>query len=116
MTLADVRAAALDSALIGDDPTTALALAGVVDAAEGTDDPLAVAMLAMRCVGRDAGESLDDGAWRPGDDVDDAVLAGAAVAVRRRNVSLDRAATLAGCAPTTLEAVVERQRVKRERE
>lgn len=111
--LADVRAAALDSALVGDDPAAALALAGVADAADAAgevDDPLVAAMLAVRCVGRDTGGSLDDTAWRPTDHTDDAVLAGAAVAVRRRGVSLDRAAALADCSPAELEAVVDRQR------
>ena len=118
MTLAGIRAAALDRALVGDDPTAALALAGVVDAAAdgAVDNPLAAAMLAVRCVGTDVGDSLDEGAWRPGEHTDEAVLAGAAVAVRRRNVSLDRAATLADCSPTTLETVVERQRRGKKRE
>jgi hypothetical protein len=111
VTLADVRAAALDSALVGNDPAAALALAGVADAAAGeVDDPLAAAMLAVRCVGRDVGGSLDEAAWRPTDHTDDAVLAGAAVAVRRRGVSLDRAAALADCSSAELEAVVDRQR------
>lgn len=113
MTFADVRAAALDRALVGDDPTTALALAGVADAADtdgGADSPLAAAMLAVGCVGRDRNAPLDDGAWQPTDRTDGAVLAGAAVAVRRRNVSLDHAAALADCSPSTLESVVERQR------
>jgi hypothetical protein len=116
VTLADVRAAALDRALVGGDPKTALALAGVVDAADAdgaVDDPLAAALLALGCVGRDGGEPLAEGAWRPGDRTDGAVLAGAAVAVRRRDVSLDRAATLADCSPSTLAAVVERKREKR---
>jgi hypothetical protein len=112
VTLADVRAAALDSALVGNDPAAALALAGVADAAAAgeVDDPLAAAMLAVRCVGRDVGGSLDEAAWRPTDHTDDTVLAGAAVAVRRRGVSLDRAAALADCSPAELEAVVDRQR------
>lgn len=112
MTFADIRAAALDRALAGDDPATALALAGVADAADtdsGVDSPLMAAMLAVGCVGRDRNPPLDGGAWRPTGRTDDAVLAGAAVAVRRRDVSLDHAAALAGCSPSTLESVVERQ-------
>lgn len=107
MTLAEVRAAALDRAMVGDDPTAALALAGVVDAvADGTvDDPLTAAMLAVGCVGRDDGP-LDADAWRPGSRADRAVVAGAAVAVRRRDLSVERAADLADCSPGTLGAVL----------
>jgi hypothetical protein len=54
--------------------------------------------------------SLDDRAWHPGTDPDPRVVAGAAVAVRTRNVAVERAAALADCTPATLEAVVERQR------
>ncbi|AZH26763.1 hypothetical protein [Haloplanus aerogenes] len=132
MTLAAVRAAALDRALVGDDPESALALAGVVDsvmlriteksampgAADETADPFTAAMLAVGCVGAASGsaatDTLDDRAWRPGHDADPAAIAGAAVAVRERGVAVDRAATLAGCAPATLDAVVEKQRREKE--
>jgi hypothetical protein len=141
MTLATVRAAAIDRALVGDDPESALALAGVVDgvvrgtvdrtAVDGvgggrvadtdvdtaTDtDPFTAAMLAVGCLGHvSADRTLDERAWRPGRDADAFVVAGAAVAVRERGVAVDRAAALAGCAPATLDAVVEQQRRKAEK-
>jgi hypothetical protein len=129
--LADVRAAAIDRALVGDDPESALALAGAVDGGirtttkDGTqsDDreearsatPLTAAMIAIGSLAADDDARLDDRAWRPGPRADPLVVAGAAVAVRRRDVGIDRAAALADCAPATLEVVVDRQR-RREKE
>ncbi|MFB6194685.1 MAG: hypothetical protein ABEI80_00810 [Haloplanus sp.] len=111
MTLDDVRAAAIDRALVGDDPETALALAGAADtaASDGADHPLAAVMLAVGCLAVDRRRPLDGRAWRPGDDPDPLTLVGAALAVDSRDVSLDRAAELADCAPATLDAVVERR-------
>jgi hypothetical protein len=146
VTLEDVRAAAIDRAIVDDDPEPALALAGIVDGVEhsstrnrtqsgdsvmqgttgnrtqsGDDtireladdrfrgvDPLVATMLAMGAVATD--RSLDDGAWRPGTDPDPLVVAGAAAAVRTRTIAIDRAAELAGCASSRLEAIVKRQR------
>ncbi|MFB6102260.1 MAG: hypothetical protein ABEJ73_06800 [Haloplanus sp.] len=127
MTLADVRAAAVDRALVGDDPATALAFAGAVDrvtrhapkdrppAGAAVGDPFAAAMLAVGCVAAERDRPLDDRAWAPGTEVDPLVVAGAAVAVRSRDISVERAADLANCAPATLGAVVESQR-RRENE
>jgi hypothetical protein len=135
MTLATVRAAAIDRALVGDDPESALALAGVVDGvARGTDDrggvdgigrpltadadPFTAAMLVVGCIGTTGAPSdpaLDERTWQPGHDADPFVVAGAAVAVRERGVAVDRAATLADCTPAALEAVVERQRREKEK-
>ncbi|MFC7254809.1 hypothetical protein [Haloplanus litoreus] len=86
MTLEEVRAAAIDRALVGEDPEPALALAGVVDAAgpDATDNPFAAAMLAVRSLAGDSERSLDAEAWAPGTDPDPFVLAGAAIAVRSR--------------------------------
>lgn len=131
MTLTDVRAAAVDRALVGDDPTAALALAGVVDsvARHGTGDgggdpddatpgdPFTAAMLAIGCVGAATSpptRALDERAWHPGHDADGFVVAGAAVAVRERGVTIERAADLADCTPATLDAVVARQRREKE--
>jgi hypothetical protein len=115
--LDDVREAAIDRALVGDDPEAALALAGVVDGAVRTpaDDrpptePHAAVAVAMLTVAATDRRSLDDRAWRPGADPDPRVVAGAAVAVRTRAVTVGRAAALANCTPATLKAVVERQR------
>jgi hypothetical protein len=120
--LDDVREAAIDRALVRDDPGPALALAGVVDGAVRSpeDDrpptgPQAAVAAAMLTVAATDRESLDDRAWHPGPDPDPHVVAGAAVAVRTRNVAVERAAALADCTPATLEAVVERQR-RQERE
>jgi hypothetical protein len=112
MTLDAVRAAAIDRALIDDDPEPALALAGMVDAAgpDAVDNPFAAAMLAVRSLAVDADRSLDGGAWAPGTDPDPFVLAGAAIAVQSRGLSLDRAADLANCSPAALDAVVERRK------
>jgi hypothetical protein len=124
VTLDDVRAATIDRALVDDDPEPALALAGVVDSVvrrttdnsavrhtagdrSRSDDPLVAAMLAMGTVADD--RSLDDRAWRPGARVDPLVVAGAAAAVRRRTIAVDRAADLAGCTRPRLEAAVDRQ-------
>lgn len=134
MTLATVRAAAIDRALVGDDPESALALAGAVDgvvqarddsadgadrsdAGDATADPFTAAMLAVGCigaVGSPADRALNDRAWRPGRDADPLVVAGAAAAVRERGIAVARAAALAGCTPATLEAVVERRRREKE--
>jgi len=146
MTLVTVRDAALDRALVGDDPESALILAGVADRAvrsttdgEGRrrsasrptarrhaddpsptaepSDPFAVAMLAVAgtaLIG-ERHRALDDGAWQPGHDADPCVVAGAAVAVRERDVAVERAAELAGCASASLETVVERQCCEKER-
>ena len=122
--LDDVREAAIDCALVGDDPEAALALAGVVDGAvrppandrprtDPPDDPhaaVAVAMLTVGTIDATDRRPLDDRAWHPGPDPDPRVVAGAAVAVRTRNLAVDRAAALADCTPATLEAAVERQR------
>jgi hypothetical protein len=132
MTFATVQDAALDRALVGDDPETALVLVGAVDEvmrhatgdrARGAapehrpDDDLAigpftVAMLAIRCVGgvsaSPPSRTLDDRAWRPGDDTDPFVVAGAAVAVRERDVAVERAASLAGCTPAAVDDAVDR--------
>jgi hypothetical protein len=112
----DVREAAIDRALVRDDPEPALALAGVVDGAIRSPeddrlrpDPQAAVAAAMLTVAATDRESLDDRAWHPGTDPDPRVVAGAAVAVRTRNVAVERAAALADCTPATLEAVVERQ-------
>jgi hypothetical protein len=127
--LDDVREAAIDRALVGDDPEPALALAGVVDGAvrPATDDrprtdPLdephvavAVAMLTVGPIAATDRRSLDERAWCPGTEPDPRVVAGAAVAVRTRNLAVDRAAALADCKPATLEVVVDRQR-RREKE
>lgn len=112
MTIEEVRAAAIDRAMVGEDPEPALALAGVVDAAgpDAVDGPFAAAMLAVRSLAVDADRSLDCGAWAPGADPDPFVLAGAAIAVQSRDLSLDRAADLANCSPATLDAVVERRK------
>jgi hypothetical protein len=119
MTLADVRAAAIDRALVGDDPETALALVGAVDSVvpkttggrtRSGNDTLVAAMLTVGCLAADDASRLDDRAWRPGTPTEPLVVAGAAAAVRIRNVDVDRAADLADCSITTLEAVVERQR------
>jgi len=127
VTLEDVRAAAIDRALAGDDAASALALAGVVGVArratneqsvarrarssrQQADGPLTAAMLAVCAVTAADGQSLDDRAWRPGTEADPFVVAGAAAAVRTRNVAVDHAADLADCAPAALETVVERQR------
>lgn len=110
MMLDDVREAAIDRALVADDPQTALALAGLVDGAArdhtGHDHPAVAAMLTVAAADR---RSLDDRAWRPGNDPDPRVVAGAAVAVRTRNVAVERAAALADCTTATLEAAVDRQ-------
>jgi hypothetical protein len=119
--LDDVREAAIDRALVGDDPEMALALAGIVDGAVRTpedgrprtdppDDSHAAVAAAVLTVAAADRRSLDDRAWHPGTDPDPRVVVGAAVAVRTRNVAVDRAAALAECTPATLEAVVERQR------
>ncbi|RCU47595.1 hypothetical protein DU504_09985 [Haloplanus salinus] len=120
--LDDVRESAIDRALVCDDPGPALALAGVADGAVRTAeddrqpaDPQAAVAVAMLTVAATDRGSLDDRAWRPGADPDPRVVAGAAVAVRTRNVAVERAAALADCAPATLEAVVDRQR-RREKE
>ena len=120
--LDDVREAAIDRALVRDDPGPALALAGVADGAVRTAEgdrqsaaPQAAVAVAMLTVAATDRGSLDDRAWRPGADPDPRVVAGAAVAVRTRNVAVERAAALADCAPATLEAVVDRQR-RREKE
>ena len=118
MTLDEVRAAAIDRALVGDDPESALALAGAVDGVARRDTssgprtatPLAAAMLTVTCLSAESGRPLDDRAWQPGRATDPLVVAGAAVAVRTRNVAADRAAELADCAPATLDAAVDRQR------
>jgi hypothetical protein len=120
--LDDVREAAIDRALVGDDPETALALAGVVDGAVRTPtddrpapDPHTAVAVAMLTVATTDRRSLDDRAWRPGVDPDPRVVAGAAAAVRTRDVAVDRAAALANCAPATLEAAVARQRNREEK-
>jgi hypothetical protein len=118
MTLDEVRAAAIDRALVGDDPESALALAGAVDDAARRDanggprtaTPLAAAMLTVTCLSAESGRPLDDRAWQPGRATDSLVVAGAAAAVRTRNVAVDRAAELADCAPATLDAAVDRRR------
>lgn len=118
MTLDEVRAAAIDRALVGDDPESALALAGAVDDAARRDansgprtaTPLAAAMLTVTCLSAESGRPLDDRAWQPGRATDSLVVAGAAAAVRTRNVAVDRAAELADCAPATLDAAVDQQR------
>lgn|GEM_PF-4631778 len=129
MTLDDVRAAAIDRALVGDDPESALALAGAVDRTgldsrnrpslpgdHSTTAPFTAAMLAIAVAATTTDRRpLDDRAWQPGTSADPLVLAGAAVAVRTRNVAVDRMAELADCTPATLEAAVERQR-RREKE
>ncbi|WP_049937325.1 hypothetical protein [Haloplanus natans] len=123
MTLDEIRAAAIDRALVGDDPGPALALAGAVDgvarrdASSGprTATPLAAAMLTVTYLSAERGRPLDDRAWHPGRVTDPLVVAGAAAAVRTRNVAVDRAAELADCATTTLDAAVNRQR-RREKE
>jgi len=117
MSFEAVRTAAIDHALVGDDPEAALALAGVVDAAttdsEDTDgtvggvDPLAVTLLAVGSLAVEHSPSLDERAWTPGTDTDPFVVAGAAVAVRRRNLSLDQAADLANCSPAALDAALD---------
>ena len=118
MTLDEVRAAAIDRALVGDDPESALALAGAVDDAARRDanggprtaTPLAAAMLTVTCLSAESGRPLDERAWQPGRTTDSLVVAGAAAAVRTRNVAVDRAAELADCAPATLDAAVDRRR------
>ncbi|MFB6256149.1 MAG: hypothetical protein ABEH58_05380 [Haloplanus sp.] len=122
MTLDEVRAAAIDRALVGDDPESALALAGAVDGVARCDTsdvprpatPLAAAMLTVACLSAETGRPLDDGAWRPGRTADPLVVAGAVATVRTRNVAVDRAAELADCAPATLNAAVNRQRRREE--
>ena len=108
MTLDAVRAAAIDRALLDDDPEPALALAGMVDAADpgALDGPVAAAMLAVHSL-VDADRSLDGDAWAPGVDPDPFVVAGAAAAVRSRDLPLDRAADLANCSTATLGAVLD---------
>jgi hypothetical protein len=128
MTLATVRDAAIDRALVGDDPETALVLVGAVDVVmrHATDDrtgraapddadlavPFTAAMLAIRCVGGGSASPptrrLDDRAWRPGADAGPFVVTGAAVAVRERGVAVERAASLAGCTTATLHAAIDR--------
>lgn len=106
MTLADLRAAAIDRALVGDDPQAALALAGAADIADATrlaTGPVAAAMLAVAVTAADTDPPLDERAWRPGSDADSLALVGAAAAVRTRDVSLDRAAALADCTPAAIE-------------
>ncbi|GAB3324631.1 hypothetical protein EI982_15020 [Haloplanus rallus] len=116
MTFEELRTAAIDRALVGDDPEPALALAGVVDAATPDDDgdtserpvdPLAATLLAIGSLAAERDRSLDERAWVPGTDADPFVLAGAAAAVRSRNLSLDRAADLANCSPATLDAALD---------
>jgi hypothetical protein len=115
VTLAAVRAAAVDHALVGDRPERALALAGAADGAarraagdgSGVDGPLAAVLLAVGATTIERDDALDEGAWEPGADPDPLVLAGAAVAVRSRDVGVERAAELANCTPATLRAVVE---------
>jgi hypothetical protein len=140
VTLAVVRDAALDRALVGDDPETALALAGATDSAirratgprprtgdvtrgdpdarsvgDATgEEPFAAVLLAVGCLGAGSQRPLDDRAWTPGNETDPFVLAGAAAAVRSRDVSVQRAARLANCATTTLDAVVASQRREKE--
>jgi len=122
--LADVRGAAIDRALVGDDPESALALAGAVDSVlpsatgnrtRSRDDPLVAAMLTVSCLAADDAARLDDRAWRPGTPTDPLVVAGAAVAVRMRDVEIERAAALADCTLAVLEATVDRQH-RREKE
>jgi hypothetical protein len=121
--LDEVRAAAIDRALVGDDPESALALAGAVDSVvpnatgnrtQSGGDPLVAAMLTVGCLAADDAARLDDSAWRPGTPTDPLVAAGAAVAVRTRDVGVERAAALADCAPAALETVVDRQRRREE--
>jgi len=117
MTLAALRASALDRSLVGDDPEAALALAGVVDEAMRRTDgdpsasPFAAAMLAIGCVGAvnapPTTPTLDDRAWRPGHDADPFVVTGAAVAVRKRGITVERAADLAGCSPARIGAAID---------
>lgn len=130
MTLTAVREAAIDRALVCDDPETALALVGAVDevmrhaTSDRTPDdadlavPFTAATLAVRCAGGKSASqpirALDDRAWRPGADTDPFVVAGAAVAVRERGVAVERAASLAGCTTATLGAVVDRQHREKE--
>ena len=115
--LDDVREAAIDRALVGNDPKTALALPGLADGAardhtnnNSPDDAVVAVVLTVGAVAAADRRSLDDRAWRPGTDPDPHVVAGAAVAVRMRNIAVERAAALADCTPATLEATVERQR------
>ncbi|WP_435069174.1 hypothetical protein [Haloplanus sp. C73] len=110
MTELPVRAAAIDRALLGDDPRPAFALVGALDGA--TAAPLTAAMLAITCVAADRTHTLDERAWHPGDDVEPLVVAGAAVTVRRRDVAVEHVAELAGCAPARLRTAVERGREK----
>jgi len=123
MSFEAVRTAAIDHALVGDDPEAALALAGVVDAATtGSDgdanetgadvDPLTVSLLTVGSLAAERDPSLDERAWAPGTDADPFVVAGAAVAVRLRNVSLDRAADLANCSPAALDAALDDRRTE----
>lgn len=108
MTEVPVREAAIDHALLGDDPRPAFALVGALDGA--TAAPLTAAMLAITCVVDD--RTLDERAWHPGDDIEPLVVAGAAVAVRRRDVAVEHVAELVGCAPARLRTAVERGREK----
>lgn len=113
--LAELRAGAIDHALVADDPETALALAGTADVAidhlEPTvDEPIAVTMLAVSAIAADGDRALDEGAWAPGTDTDPLVLAGAAATVQLRDVSLNRAAMLADCVPTAVENAIENRR------
>jgi len=112
VTGTDVRAAAIDRALVADDPRPALALAGAIGTQSTT--PLATALLAITCVGAETDRRLDEDAWRPGSDTTPLVVAGATIAVRTRDVSVEHAAELAGCAPATLRTAVERDRQKSE--
>ncbi|WP_251342505.1 hypothetical protein [Haloplanus halophilus] len=115
MSLDDVRAAAIDRALVGDDPETALALAGVVDVAgtagaESVDESFAATLLAVRALATGPDRALDEDAWEPGTDPEPFVVAGAAAAVRSRDLPLDRAADLANCSATTLDAALDRRK------
>jgi hypothetical protein len=110
MSFEEVRAAAIDRALIGDDPEPALALAGVVDAVDDDTadaDPLAAALLTVGALATEHDRPLDERAWTPGGDADPFVVAGAAVAVRSRGLSLDRAAELADCSRAALDDLID---------
>ncbi len=105
-----MRAAAIDRALGGDDPEPALAIAGAADIAAdgGRADPFTAAMLAVTVAAIDDDRPFDERAWTPGTSAAPLAVAGAAAAVRLRDISLDRAAALADCAP----AAVEKQRCR----
>jgi hypothetical protein len=110
VTPADLRSAALDSALVDDGPSPeAFALAGVADAhddvTDGAADPLVASLLAVGCLGSSA-DGLHPSAWTPGTD-DPLVVAGAAVAVRTRDVPVARAAELADCSVLALRTALE---------